>query len=123
MHEDNYSYLVIDEASNTAAAVDPAEPAKVMAAATKSGVTIKMVLTTHKHWDHSGGNSEMASKIPGRVASHAYAHAYTHAHAQAHVHLHTHAHAHVYVHARLERYSRPWPHRLQIIGRYPVLIL
>ena len=26
---------------------------------------VSVVLTTHKHWDHSGGNVEMAKAIPG----------------------------------------------------------
>mmetsp|Transcript_449 Transcript_449/g.826 ORF Transcript_449/g.826 Transcript_449/m.826 type:complete len:255 (-) Transcript_449:530-1294(-) len=62
---DNYAYLVIDEATKVAAAVDPAEPDKVLAAARREGVTVQTVLTTHKHWDHSSGNEAMASRIPG----------------------------------------------------------
>ena len=33
-----------------AAAVDPAEPQKVLDAAAKEGVELTTVLTTHKHW-------------------------------------------------------------------------
>lgn len=33
-----------------AAAVDPAEPQKVLDAAAKEGVELSTVLTTHKHW-------------------------------------------------------------------------
>ena len=36
--------------SGKAAAVDPAEPEKLLAAAEKEGVAIDTVLTTHKHW-------------------------------------------------------------------------
>lgn len=32
------------------AAVDPAEPGKVLEAAKKEGVEVKSVLTTHHHW-------------------------------------------------------------------------
>ena len=46
---DNYAYLLIS-ASGEAAAVDPVEPSKVLAAAQKAGVDVKMVLTTHHHW-------------------------------------------------------------------------
>ena len=35
--KDNYSYLLIDAATKTAAAFDPVEPAKVIAAAAKEG--------------------------------------------------------------------------------------
>mmetsp|Transcript_7590 Transcript_7590/g.10110 ORF Transcript_7590/g.10110 Transcript_7590/m.10110 type:complete len:254 (+) Transcript_7590:158-919(+) len=62
---DNYAYLLVDQGSQTAAAVDPAEPDTVIRAAQAEGVQIVQILTTHKHWDHSGGNSGMASQIPG----------------------------------------------------------
>jgi len=39
------------------------EPAKVLRAAEESGLRVVMVLTTHSHWDHSGGNAEIASKL------------------------------------------------------------
>ena len=49
MFEDNYSYLIIDR-NGVCAVVDPAEPEKALAAAEAQGVTISVVLTTHKHW-------------------------------------------------------------------------
>jgi hydroxyacylglutathione hydrolase len=63
--EDNYAYLLIDEATRTAAAFDPVEPAKVLAAAEKEGVALTTVLTTHHHWDHAGGNDEIKALVPG----------------------------------------------------------
>jgi hypothetical protein len=36
--------------SGKAAAVDPAEPETLLAAAKKEGVTIDTIFTTHKHW-------------------------------------------------------------------------
>ncbi|KAK3246545.1 hypothetical protein CYMTET_43923 [Cymbomonas tetramitiformis] len=65
--EDNYAYLLIDEASKQAAAVDPAEPQKILAAAESENVKLTHILTTHKHWDHAGGNVEMAKLVPGIV--------------------------------------------------------
>jgi len=50
VHQDNYAYLLIDKASNVAAAVDPAEPAKVLAAANERNLNITTILTTHHHW-------------------------------------------------------------------------
>ena len=46
---DNYAYLLIDDATKQAAAVDPAEAHLVLAAAQQAGVEIVAVLTTHKH--------------------------------------------------------------------------
>lgn len=56
VREDNYAYLLIDETTNKAAAVDPYTVSKVKAAAEQLGVDIVAALTTHHHFDHSGGN-------------------------------------------------------------------
>jgi len=63
--EDNYSYILIDEQTKIAAAIDPAEPHKVFIQAEKEGVNITSILTTHHHWDHSEGNNEFVEKKPG----------------------------------------------------------
>eukprot|EP01083_Nonionella_stella_P164044 541730_1 len=62
--EDNFAYLLIDNQSQTCAAVDPVEPTKVCKAADAEKVKITHVLTTHKHGDHSGGNLEMKRRFP-----------------------------------------------------------
>ncbi|KDR81451.1 hypothetical protein GALMADRAFT_239382 [Galerina marginata CBS 339.88] len=66
VREDNYAYLLIDESTNkAAAAVDPYDVAKVAAAAQTHGVEIVAGITTHHHFDHSGGNKvPFASKYP-----------------------------------------------------------
>ncbi|CAM9853344.1 unnamed protein product [Laminaria digitata] len=70
---DNYAYLLVDPVTKKTACVDPAEPEKVMAAAKARGVEISVLLCTHKHWDHSGGNEAMKKMIPGlEVVSSAY---------------------------------------------------
>ncbi|OVA10183.1 Beta-lactamase-like [Macleaya cordata] len=63
--EDNYSYMIIDETSKEAAVVDPVEPEKVLHLAEEEGVHLKMVLTTHHHWDHAGGNDKIKQLVPG----------------------------------------------------------
>jgi len=64
---DNYSYLVIEEAEAVAAIVDCAEVEPMLVAARDEGVTITTVLSTHHHYDHVGGNEEIAAKMPVRV--------------------------------------------------------
>lgn len=61
---DNYAYLLIDDASGEAMAVDPAEAHLVLAKAEEEHVKLVGVLTTHHHFDHAGGNSEMVAKVP-----------------------------------------------------------
>ncbi|PWA57199.1 metallo-hydrolase/oxidoreductase superfamily protein [Artemisia annua] len=63
--EDNYAYLVIDEKTKQGLAVDPVEPEKVISAAKEHGVELKLVLTTHHHWDHAGGNEKIKELVPG----------------------------------------------------------
>jgi hydroxyacylglutathione hydrolase len=65
--QDNYSYLIIDEAEGVAGVVDCAEVPPVMDAARAEGVTIVAVLATHHHYDHVGGNEEIARQIPVRI--------------------------------------------------------
>ena len=65
--QDNYSYLVIDEATRTAAVVDCAEVDPVLDAARAEGVTVTAVLSTHHHFDHVGGNVELATRVPVRI--------------------------------------------------------
>ncbi|KAJ1962551.1 Cytoplasmic glyoxalase II [Dispira parvispora] len=63
--QDNYSYLIIDDAKREAAVVDPVEPHIVMPVVEESGCKLTSILVTHHHMDHSGGNVEMLSKKPG----------------------------------------------------------
>jgi len=53
---DNYSYLIVDRQSKTAAVVDPSDPISALGVAQRVGVELKMILCTHKHHDHAGGN-------------------------------------------------------------------
>ncbi|KAF8636545.1 hypothetical protein AX17_003357 [Amanita inopinata Kibby_2008] len=64
VREDNYAYLLIDDNTKKAAAVDPYDVPKVQAVALRLGVDIVANITTHHHDDHSGGNKEFAHKYP-----------------------------------------------------------
>mmetsp|Transcript_36984 Transcript_36984/g.58180 ORF Transcript_36984/g.58180 Transcript_36984/m.58180 type:complete len:264 (-) Transcript_36984:122-913(-) len=67
VHDDNFAYLLIDEASKKAAAVDPAVAPPVINKAEELGVKIDCVLTTHHHWDHAGGNKSLLGILPEPV--------------------------------------------------------
>jgi len=64
VRDDNYAYLLVDTTTNKAAAVDPYDVPKVQAAAEEAGVQIVANITTHHHYDHSGGNKAFASAFP-----------------------------------------------------------
>ncbi|GAB2287944.1 Hydroxyacylglutathione hydrolase cytoplasmic [Dionaea muscipula] len=63
--QDNYAYLIINERTREAAAVDPVEPEKMIEIAKENDAHLKMVLTTHHHWDHAGGNEKIRELVPG----------------------------------------------------------
>ena len=52
MFNDNYGHILIDRATNLAACVDPAEAPPVAEKVKELGVTLEMLLITHKHNDH-----------------------------------------------------------------------
>ncbi|KAI9094880.1 beta-lactamase-like protein [Phlyctochytrium arcticum] len=58
---DNYSYILVDEATKQAAVVDPVSPSKVLAALKETGAELRGIITTHHHADHAGGNKELLS--------------------------------------------------------------
>lgn len=62
---DNYMYLLVDESSKEAVVVDPVEPEKVAEAVRKHGLNLSTILTTHHHWDHAGGNTQMTALFKG----------------------------------------------------------
>jgi len=71
---DNYAYLLHDPSMGRTAALDPADPEKMLAAADAHGLTIDEVWCTHHHADHAGGNAALAARLgPGlAVRSTAY---------------------------------------------------
>ncbi|MBT4879830.1 MAG: hydroxyacylglutathione hydrolase [Alphaproteobacteria bacterium] len=57
--EDNYIYVIHDEASGETVAIDPSEAAPVLKLLTEKNWTLTKILNTHHHWDHVGGNLEL----------------------------------------------------------------
>ena len=53
---DNYGYLIRDDESGLAAAVDTPDAEAVLAALKETGWTLSLIMNTHWHADHAGGN-------------------------------------------------------------------
>ncbi len=73
---DNYAYVIVDRSTpppRPVALVDPCEPKAVLSALKAiseedyEGEALQPVaiLTTHKHWDHAGGNVALKRTFPG----------------------------------------------------------
>ncbi len=66
---DNYAYLVIT-AGGEAAVVDASEAGPVREAVKREGVHLAAIWSTHHHWDHVGGNEELARGAGLEVVGH-----------------------------------------------------
>ncbi|KAI6646772.1 Hydroxyacylglutathione hydrolase, mitochondrial [Oopsacas minuta] len=62
--QDNFMYLLIDTNTKQSAVIDPVEPDKLMAFIAQEGLQLNCVLTTHHHFDHSGGNEAIVGMRP-----------------------------------------------------------
>ena len=60
---DNYSYLIHDELSNTVAIVDPSEFETCDKVIVNNYKKLDFILNTHHHYDHVGGNEALKKKI------------------------------------------------------------
>jgi hydroxyacylglutathione hydrolase len=67
---DNYGYLIICQKTNTAGIVDPSEAEPVLRRVELEKVTLKAILNTHHHRDHTGGNEGLLAKQSLEVYGH-----------------------------------------------------
>jgi len=67
----NFAYLFGED--DEAAAVDPIAPSRVLEAAKEAGVTIKYIVNTHGHHDHTEGNAELKTATGAEIIAHAAA--------------------------------------------------
>jgi hydroxyacylglutathione hydrolase len=64
---DNYSYLVKDDQTNTVAIIDPSEFGPCNGEIDLKYKKLDFILNTHHHFDHVGGNTELKKKYGSRV--------------------------------------------------------
>jgi hydroxyacylglutathione hydrolase len=67
----NFFYLIADPDSGEALAVDPLDYRMVLEVAKQRGWTIKQILNTHEHSDHTGGNVGLKDATGAKVLAHA----------------------------------------------------
>ena len=63
----NFSYLLACPRRREALAVDPYTPAAAVAGAALRGWTIRTIINTHDHFDHTHGNAELAALTGARL--------------------------------------------------------
>jgi hydroxyacylglutathione hydrolase len=68
--QDNYTYLLICEASGEAAVVDAPEVDPVVRRVEETGARVRKILSTHHHPDHSMANPELAERYEAPVFGH-----------------------------------------------------
>lgn len=64
---DNYGFLVRDEASGLAACIDTPEAGAILRELDKLGWTLALILNTHWHPDHAGGNAEIKAATGAEI--------------------------------------------------------
>jgi hydroxyacylglutathione hydrolase len=64
---DNYGFLVRDADSGLAACVDTPDADAVLAALKQSGWSLSLILNTHWHPDHAGGNAAVKAATGAQI--------------------------------------------------------
>lgn len=65
-------YVLADESSGEAIAIDTATPCVEWVTQTlaERGWTLKLIVSTHRHWDHIGDNAAVSEATGARIAAH-----------------------------------------------------
>jgi hydroxyacylglutathione hydrolase len=70
-HSDNFSYIIADEATREAAVVDSSFNAgEIIRVLKTENLTLKYVVNTHGHSDHTAGNTELLSMFNVQTVAH-----------------------------------------------------
>lgn len=67
--QDNYGFLVRDGASGEVAAIDTPDAAVIAAEADRLGWPVSLILNTHWHPDHAGGNDALVRRFGCKVVA------------------------------------------------------
>ncbi len=68
----NFSYIIGDESAKKAALVDPAwEVDKLLQLCSDMSLAVALVINTHSHSDHVGGNETVSRRTGAKVVAHA----------------------------------------------------
>lgn len=67
----NFNYLIACPQTGEALAVDPLDHQRCLARAKERGWTIRQILNTHEHYDHTGGNEPLREATGAKVLAHA----------------------------------------------------
>jgi glyoxylase-like metal-dependent hydrolase (beta-lactamase superfamily II) len=68
---DNFSYIIADENSKEAAIVDPSFNGETLTKLAKDqNFTVKYVIDTHEHGDHTAGNQTVKSNLGAKIVAH-----------------------------------------------------
>jgi hydroxyacylglutathione hydrolase len=66
----NFNYLIACAETGEALAVDPLDYEKCLQTAKQEGWHIRVILNTHEHRDHTGGNAAMVAKTGAKILAH-----------------------------------------------------
>lgn len=70
-HADNFSYVIADESTKEAAVVDSSFNAgEIIKVVNAEKLTLKYIINTHGHSDHTAGNPELSSIFGGKLVAH-----------------------------------------------------
>mmetsp|Transcript_28619 Transcript_28619/g.48045 ORF Transcript_28619/g.48045 Transcript_28619/m.48045 type:complete len:260 (-) Transcript_28619:438-1217(-) len=66
LNSDNYGYIIVDDKSKECAVVDVSgQPQVILEEVAKlDGIKFTTIFSTHKHWDHAGGNAIVREAVP-----------------------------------------------------------